>query len=860
MRVEESNSEPVDHFIEELRLAKTQFLEDRHEENARDGVPRANELRLRGFRRYLEEVSLPLDTDFTLIYAENGVGKSTLVEALELIKDGATTRSRIAGPKKETNLERSIPSWGLKTSDVSATLIYSNGCSDSFSFSPSDNPTYGYFNTVTRANVRNRVTSDSNQRYKTLLTIARLDDLIPRLEELDALQKAAYDQVQKLRSDREKFENGLVAAGITSNLDSIDAAFMTEKQSDLESTTRLQKQRLQQLSQALTALESAQAALDQVAPVAPPVAPADHSTDYPVELIELLEKVRPIASDDQDCPVCQNGTLSRTRMRQIDKILADHQSQLEEIETFNFKRESRVKYVGAFRSKTSELANAYRKALDCLGEMSATGANSGLDQSLEDSPARQALRDLHDSGNEQIRVAVDRLKAEIATIESGIEQLESQDTVKKAFLWKSLAESDDARAEHLNRLKNVGIVEESFDQAKSDLAKLKSEIVRRKIEPIQESIEEWWAIMAPSYSNFDLKVQVKSGGVKPSVEFLCVYQANGSKKKDQKHALGHMSDSQLDLLSLAIEFAGHTPDDGLLWLDDPTDMLDDQTRLNFCTKAIPKLVEQGVQVALATHSREIVHHCWDAIHENPDGSFGDSFKQVNIEAIALDDTEYPAARFAPSDIATAREYVGSIASEIKKNGRQWSLGSRSMYANQLRRYAEFALASSNDLLIQICQGKPYPSGLSLSDNKATLGEYRDRLERTQSEIRKLAEGSGSTGLSKNLGKALDKMMHHATSISNSILNEGSHASTSVPTFHELESIHTKIDLMWPERNEIAYANLRAPSYFSAFVGEGQHVAEWNRIVKDLRKVKLRSISQLLRELRSLLSETSESDT
>ena len=312
--------------------------------------------------------------------------------------------------------------------------------------------------------------------------------------------------------------------------------------------------------------------------------------------------------------------------------------------------------------------------------------------------------------------------------------------------------------------------------------------------------------------------------------------------------------------SLAIEFAGHTPDDGLLWLDDPTDMLDDQTRLNFCAKAIPKLVEQGVQVALATHSREIVHHCWDAIHENPNGSFGDSFKQVNIEAIALDDTEYPAARFAPSDIATAREYVRSIASEIKKSGKQWSLGSRSMYANQLRRYAEFALASSNDLLIQICQGEPYPSGLSLSDNKATLGEYRDRLERTQSEIRNLAERSGSTGLSQNLGNALDKMMHNATLISNSILNEGSHASTSVPTFHELESIHAKIDLMWPERNEIAYANFRAPSYFGAFVGEGQHVAEWNRIVEDLRNVKLRSISQLLRELHSLRSETSESNT
>lgn len=844
---------PIERFQKEVQNAESEFLQDGKATNNGQLVPRVEEFTLSGIRRYSKAATLPLGSDFTLVYAENGVGKSTLVEALELIKNGTTTRSEVAGQKRETKLEKSIPSWGKNASDAFATISYQDGEKDSFSFEPAKSNNRGHFATVTRGNVRHRVTSDATQRYKTLLEIANLDDLIPRLEELQSLQKDAKDYLQQVKNNRQKFETDLSEIGITKSVENINAAFMNENQSDLEKAASTLREKLRKLSMSLNSLDSAKTSLAQLTCVDPPSIPEVPDTADSDALIQVFEEVKRLAIPDTECPVCNDGVLSSNRLSEINDLLRSHDARLQELKDFKEAKHEREMYVRNFRSEVIRLSVAHREALIGLGAKTAPLDLQDPQNRLDDGSLLQLL--LEDADPMHVSDTLSRLRAEISSAEAQLSEMESQDTVKKMVLWRSLADTDELRGKILKEFQNFGDLEKMFNQAKNRLSEIQSEVVARKIEPIQSSVEEWWKIMAPSYSDFDLEVRVKSGTAKPSVEFLCVSEDASTGKTQEKHALGHMSDSQLDLLSLAIEFAGHTKHDGLLWLDDPTDMLDDQTRKKFCTKAIPRLIENGIQVALATHSREIVQHCWAAIHEDPSSSFGDSFRQVNIEVVAAGNENRPYSFSAPSDVSSARRNVRSIAEEIKKANSQWSLAARSMYANQLRRYAEFALAASNDVLIQICQGEPYNSGLSLSDDTATLGQYRDWFVQTQTEMRNFAMSCGSEGLYKNLGNALDLMTNWAKSISNSILNEGSHASTSVPTFQELEGVHETIDKMWPEKNEIVIGHLRAPHYLKAFIGQGQHVSEWNRITKNLRIQKLRTTAALIKALESQLANT-----
>lgn len=845
---------PVDNFANEVEKASEHLLQTDAPQDSKGASPRARELRLKGIRRYQHLATLDLSNDFTLIYAENGVGKSTLAETLELIQRGETSRPEFTGLKNETKLQNSLPSWGLKETDLEATLEYQDGHQDTFKFGAAPASPRGAFKTVSRSNVRQRITSGANDRYTTLLQIANIEEAIPVFDRLTVLEDGAKKYLDNLRKGRDDFEQSLTSAGISKEITDLDPSFMTAGSDELEKELDDARSRKRQLSEAQHSLQDAIGDCNP-ATLTPPLEhlerpiPSDRGLS-----ITAFRELEQMLSPDQECPVCKIGTVTAERLTEINQMLANEASLLEARDAYDHylaQLEQRKNVVTKFKANLRRLNTTHENALSLLDHDTAPKAES--DRSTPGDDTFTLLSTLALTSDTEIRIT-----NAIGVVSNKIETLENQDTLKKRIAWEALGTDEAARQDQLQNYQLYQQLVTTFESTKKSLTELKNEVLLQKIQPIQKSIEKWWSIMAPSHTDFDLKVNVKTGLAKPKVEFLCTFGAEAeTQKRVEKHALGHMSDSQLDLLSLAIEFAGHTSEAGLLWLDDPTDMLDDQTRKSFCTMALPELVDQGIQVALATHSRAIVHHCWEAAYSSEGSAFGDSFRQVNIEVLTTEAGAYPTARFAPSDIVSARRNVAVIKKEIQENKKQWSLASRSMYANQLRRYAEFVLSSAVDLLLQIANGAPYRSGLSLSDNSSTLDNYRSQLIQIQEFLRSIVTARASTGLRKNMEHAFDRLVSNAIEISNSILNEGSHASTSVPTFAELEQIHSTIDCMWPEENEIIVDRLIAPHYFRDLVGDGSFVREWETILAEVRHENIRTASKMIKFLKEKLHQEQE---
>ncbi|OFO34524.1 hypothetical protein HMPREF3048_08580 [Corynebacterium sp. HMSC075D04] len=857
---EAAQTNPVEVFAREVQEACETLLKTNTPRESNSPCVRAKKLRLKAIRRYKDPAVLDLSNDFTLIYAENGVGKSTLAEALELIQSGETSRPEFTGLKNETKLQDSLPSWGMKESDLEVTLEFQDGHQDTFKFDGvSDNPR-STFKTVSRSNVRQRVTSGTNDRYTTLLQIANIEEAIPVFERLTDLQNLAKKHLDSLKIDRNNFGKALESAGISKEISKLDPSFMTSGNDDLEQELDRAYKRKSQLSEAQRSLQSAKGKCDPLL-LPPPLEYVEEPKESGKGLsLTILRELKSILSPDEKCPVCKTGLVTSDRLSEISQTLDDEASLLEaraRYESFLTKLDERSNAVAEFKTSMANLDHVRKKALSLLNQ------ETNLHTTAEGQTGHPTTEVANLATLSTMELCLDteqRLENAIGEISKEIEDLQSQDILKKRIAWEQLGNDEASRRSRLSTYQLYPTLLSDFESTKETLSDLKDRVLLQKIQPIQESIEKWWSLMAPGHTNFDLKVNVKTGLAKPKVEFLCVLAAeDGTQKRTEKHALGHMSDSQLDLLSLAIEFAGHSANDGLLWLDDPTDMLDDQTRKSFCIKALPALIDQGVQVALATHSRAIVHHCWEAAYLAEGGGFGDSFRQVNIEVLTPEAGTYPTARFAPSDIVSARRNVAAIKREIQDGRKQWSLASRSMYTNQLRRYAEFALSSSIDLLLQITNGAPYQSGLSLGDNTSTLDTYRTQLIQIQDFLRRIIMPHASTGLQQNMQHSFDRLVSTSLQISNSILNEGSHASTSVPTFTELEEIHSTIDQMWPEDNEITVDHLIAPHYFKDLVGDGSLVEEWDKILTEVRQENIRIASKMIEHLKAKLEEEQVTD-
>jgi DNA repair exonuclease SbcCD ATPase subunit len=78
---------------------------------------RLEKLKVKGFRGFNEEQSIPLNSDVVLIYGLNGSGKSSFTEALEWLFFGEISRQRLSRCKSEYQYEEYLKNLFYSSSD-----------------------------------------------------------------------------------------------------------------------------------------------------------------------------------------------------------------------------------------------------------------------------------------------------------------------------------------------------------------------------------------------------------------------------------------------------------------------------------------------------------------------------------------------------------------------------------------------------------------------------------------------------------------------------------------------------------------------------------------------------------------------
>lgn len=806
---------------------------------------RVASLRLKGFRRYYDETLLDLDRDFTLVYAPNGVGKSSLVEALELLASGDTSRS--GGKAIERKPETSIPSWGLKTDDVEVDLNYCDGAKDTFRFAKRT-VDRGRFATISRSTVRSSVTAKSTERFETLIQIAQVPGLLEDYEEV----KSELERMERVVKALELSHEDLVERLTDSSLDVFDENFNISlldysDPAHSESVSALERQ-VRDATSLQGQLEAAFSGLHQLT-----YAPLSRSLKEPTppeeaRLINALEAVQPHLEVGEKCIVCEQSIISSERLEQIRKFLSEHADYLVAKRDFEQDRA-----VSRLREEFETELRSFKRVLEGLGN---DAPNELVERSFTtDFTAPMAESDFEmwkTETSDVLRQFNLELAQHLTSLQGNLALARESQTQIRLNLLNTLGSSIDDRKAKIEDLRSTRCAVKKLKELRAAAKRVFEEAVTGRLEPIQKEIEEWWDLLAPANTDFRLEVAIKATNKNPSVDLKCVSE-DSTGKTVSKHAIGHMSDSQLDLLALSIKFASHFPNDGLLWLDDPADMFDEITLEKFCTSALPRLVDSGIQVVLSTHSREIVRLCWKAATESrisdSGTTFGNSFNQISIEVIETDDGAFRTARFTPFDVPSARRQVIEVRSNIVDKRNHWNIAARSIYANQLRRYAEIVCGSLCDSLIQTLVGEPYKTGLYPTDSDATLGTYIESLVQIQHTFRILAMQSDNAGLKANLTYLLDShLVCGVEGLKGSQLKEGSHGSPTLPTFDELEHIRKSLEVLWPPNNEIVDGELRAPVYLEGFLLEGKFSDEWRTLAREhvgqLRQAVASDLNQL----------------
>lgn len=795
-------------------------------------------------RRFRGVQSLDLSNDFTLLYAPNGVGKSTITECLELLKNGNVSRSALSAVSREFNLEKDLPSFGVDAADVSITLVSDSDSCDAnarfeFSSGVETAPTLPV-TVVSRNTIRNTVTAKDKDRFTQFLAIAQVPGLVEHYENLGV----KYDLVKRAHSDFRKavveFQSSLHPVGL--QLEDVDVASLTpdieERQRHLASIKSKGDSKAK-LAETLSGLTLQLNSLDFVSKpevVVRPENPLD--SGFP---IDALDRIMASVSLGDKCPVCQETTLNQQHFTKIQQLIEENKTFLRADQAYR-EFESAEKRYQDFVNRIREICSGIREELEMLDDfdmdlLEPVHHLSGLkfESAADFETLTERASSLVEYQSSNCALEAERLY-DIAS------KLSAADEIRIKAIWASLGSDDKEREQKLDSFKAAAAAENRLKKLEEDKKDYFAKILSARLDPIRQDIIDWWNLLRPVETDFDLSIDFSAETKTPKVRFQCAPVGLGTKKAKPKNAIAVMSDSQLDVLSLAVTMASHCADhpSGLIWLDDPTDMFDETTQTNFCKEVLPRLVESGNKVVLATHSKHVVETVWDAVadrrlvHDRVGDKrkrFGDSILQVNIEATNGPRGEKGCSRFAPFGVAGIRADVEQAIAEAKSSQTQWNVGQRLRIANQLRRYAEAILASLSDVIAQVLSDGPYGSSFSLSDKKATLHVYEQSVRDGVSKLRKVLNYNNiQSSLKGLLGNIISKIELGLNDVDSTILNSGSHASAVFPTLDELEKMKKSMEKkLWP--NPSKQNNFEAPRIFLSLAEGGKLHAEFQEAVR-----------------------------
>jgi hypothetical protein len=782
---------------------------------------------VQGVRAFGPLETIHLSRGLTVIYAQNGSGKTSLVDAVELLSNGKTTRAaqypQLEGEMKDEHhvqhatLEGEVcaPSarvnavWRPARGEEAVESIWTGTWGEAADMAP---PVH----LLARRRLREVIALKGPDRASRLGDALGLSALTAEWSGAQSLLAEEAKRLETATNFPKEFEEEvghlIASTPLDASIESIRAHVEQQAESVLSAEPKDEivpaspwdsvLAQTVALPPSLPQSSSLDATLENMKAAANKPKPAENAGIAP-QLVELLRGFVAAAQPHQICPACEDGTVSPERLSDVETLLKGLAS-FEQYQIMERTAQAEVK-----------------TAVDGV-------ATTGLDWNLRTETLEIQEETLASEKERRFRVSYKELQKKTVDWKAGVHELigakqearRSSTVASLQSLAKSMSdlaemrqilEAMSMRCEELRvqarqerialkrpavveaewRLYNAQqisekVIETRLARKRGAALKRASSVLKSHLDStvgercglLADPINEWMTRLAPDKTP---GVRVATRGTAGRTA-LDLFVAGGGQVK----AIGRLSDSQLDMLGLAAHLATlerEAPGQPVV-IDDPTDMLDHLTRDKLAGEGIARLLEghdgTGRQVVVLTHDDQFVRQLWRH-HGHRWPATSQLVIEVNNSVVP------PQAMIVPRSARQYLERVNALLSDHPDDGNRLWL--RSAAGNQLRQALEMIVKDIHVVVGPLGLGYS-PMGYDSLDKRG-VGAAFDDVARTIKEIEKIHSDCGSPR-HRSARDPIARLLDSIDRRKEYLLDEASHADFVYPSVGQIKEYASQL--------------------------------------------------------------------
>ena len=814
-------------------------------------------VRVQGIRSFGAEQELELSRGLTILYAENGTGKTSIIDAVELLTKGVTTRaSQPAGPAGEVKDENNVPYSDVdgKLTDIEPNV--------SISWIQDGKPGRAVWNGAWGQAAADAppVQLIARRRLREVINLSGADraDLLGHAAGLGDLAQV-WGDAQKALDQRGKELSSVEALPSAAMQDAVTWAEGVHDCTSAVPVEEIAKLVERNAQQAIARCapdsrgpgERLSEAWEAPLPRPPEVLPAAGLEDLVQRLtdqesrevprlsealdqatLRLLESFAEVAIAGEACPACTVATVTSDRIAAVHRLLESVRDVREYQEADS-----------ALRKEARGFAQGFRPYLEWrFPEWDDAAVRSFAGEDRNFSAAYGEARSSKTAWDQQCTVLWDRI--ETAGREPSADSMRSVvEALRRLVDLREVADRNARAAEHLRsellrdrkdaelakatwRRDNARAIAEAIDArrkrdvdarnlriAAQRLKARRAEVLEAKLTALAEPISSWLRRLAPDHTP-SVRLQVSPGAQKPRLNVLV--------GQGKQTAIGRLSDSQLDMLGLAVHLATLEQEQSgaPVIIDDPTDMLDAATVEKLAGEGIGDLLGPpngpGRQVVVLTHDEQLVRSLWK--------HHGARWPLTTQWFTELDREIEP----TPQSLIKPRspqEYADRLKALLQSNAdaenRIWL---RSAAGNLARQTLEAIIGDLFEVVGP--RGLRYLPDLSnVREDREKRGvlKHFDLLDEQLRKIQKMHAGC-TERCHANVAEFIDELLEMRAERGDYLLNEASHANCVYPRIAQVREYQKKLSKN-ANRFQHARRKSRVPG---ARPDDWPETSEWSR--------------------------------
>ncbi len=781
-----------------------------------------DDISVEGIRAFGTSQTARLSRGLTIVYAENGSGKTSFVDAVELLTTGYTSRATQypqleAEVRDDEHVQHSTVEGQAcsPTARVSARWrsdakgkVRDSAWAGAWGAAALDAPPV---HLLARRRLREIIALKAVERAARLGNALGLGELVAEWSGAQTLLSDEYKKSLAASKPSEDISELVARFGRTmpnATAEQLDAHIREEADRELSRHTpsaanapspKVPNHRPVPQPPTLPVLDNLKDALADLEESYP--GPSQLSSPMPSGLMDLLRAFKEVAEPHGRCPACNDGTVADERLAEVERLLQDADVQAG----------MQVKWKSALEKASRALAALDPRELvwtvNSLSELATADhvsrgePHSAPTRRLEAAVKSWALslktlKESWDSAVESpsprsvalvmdaiVEMDANRPEAESAAVLAEAERVET--------LRQQLAPTlppEARKAEELRR--NASRIASAVIQGRLELSRAQAskaasgalkdrldQVVAAKCQDLAEPINSWLERLAPENTP-DISVSTRKTAGRTALD---LFVAGGKVR-----AIGRLSDSQLDMLGLAAHLATlerEAPGQPL-FIDDPTDMLDHRTRDRLAGDGIGRLLrgpnDLTRQVVVLTHDDQFVKALWR--------HHGQRWPTTSQLLLEVDHSTVPSQSLIVP--RSAQEYVARVRALLSDHPNDGNrLWLRSAAGNQLRQSIE-VIAKDIHIVLGPLGLQYLPTG-SLDLGDAGAGAAFDAVAPT---IRQIQESHEACGEKRHLSARgpVAKLLDCLDRRKEYMLDEASHSDFVYPSVGRIREYASQI--------------------------------------------------------------------